>query len=124
MGSLGLEITRSYKYIYTFDSQKVHCIGMIKDVVVNLAQIPSKTIMMDVVVIDIPISYGMLLSRSWGAKLGGSLQLDSFYATIPVFGGQTRRLYREEKYVYTISDSKNLDTHPVYTYDDNMGNSY
>jgi len=46
---------------------------MIKDLVVNLAQIPAKRILMDVVVTDIPSKYGMLLSRSWSAKLGGSL---------------------------------------------------
>jgi hypothetical protein len=42
---------------------------MIKDLVVNLAHIPVKRILMDVVVVDVPTKYGMLLSRSWGAKL-------------------------------------------------------
>lgn len=42
--------------------------------------------MMGVVVADVPVNYGMLLSRSWGAKLGVTLQLDMTYATVPVFG--------------------------------------
>jgi hypothetical protein len=42
---------------------------------------------MYVVVVDVPEKYGMLLFRSWGAKLGGSLQLDMTYAMIPIFGG-------------------------------------
>jgi hypothetical protein len=67
---------------------------MIKDLVVNLAQVPVKSNLMDVVVVDVPAKYGMLLSRSWGAKLGGSVQLDMTYATIPFFGGQFTRLYR------------------------------
>jgi len=46
---------------------------MIKDLVVNLAQIPVKRIMVDVVVADMPANYGMLLSISWGSKLGGKL---------------------------------------------------
>eukprot|EP01018_Ginkgo_biloba_P001515 Gb_17820 [translate_table: standard] len=71
MEKLGLEITRPYKDLYSFDSRKVKCIGMIKDLVITLAQIPTKGIMMDVVVADIPVNYGMLLSRSWGEKLGG-----------------------------------------------------
>lgn len=37
---------------------------------------------MDVVVVDIPPQFGMLLSRSWGAKLRGTLQLEFSYATI------------------------------------------
>jgi hypothetical protein len=87
MEKLGLQITRPYQDLYSFDSRKVKCLGMIKDLVVNLAQVPVKSILMDVVVVDIPAKYGMLLSRSWGAKLGGSVQLDMTYATIPIFGG-------------------------------------
>jgi hypothetical protein len=60
--------------------------GMIKDLVVNPTQIPSKSMMMDVVVANVPVSNGMLLSKSWGAKLGGTLQLDMSYAIILVFG--------------------------------------
>jgi hypothetical protein len=88
MERLGLQITRPYGDLYSFDSRKVKCMGMIKDLVVTLAQVPVKSILMDVVIADIPPKYGMLLSRSWGAKLGGSLQLDMSYATIPIFGGQ------------------------------------
>ena len=82
MDRLGLEITQPYGDLYSFDSRKVKCVGMIKDLVVNLAQIPMKSILMDVVFVDITPKYGMLLSRSWGAKLGGSLQLDMEYTTI------------------------------------------
>ena len=120
--TIGLEITWPYKYIYTFDSQKAHCLSMIRDVVVNLAQIPSKTIMMDVVLADVPVNYIILLSISWGAKLGGSLQLDIYYTSILVFKGKTWRLYREERYAYTISDLKKLYNHSKYSTDDDMGN--
>jgi hypothetical protein len=122
MDKLGLEVTRPYGDLYSFDSRRVKCIGMIKDLVVNLAQIPSKSILMDVVVADIPPKYGMLLSRSWGAKLGGSIQLDMTYATIPVFGGQFTRLYRETRMAFTVSDPKNPTNHPVYIADQDLGN--
>ena len=62
--------------------------GMIKDLVVNLAQIPAKSVAMDIVVADILARFGMLLSRSWGTKIGGSIKLDLTYSTIPVFGGE------------------------------------
>jgi hypothetical protein len=87
MDRLGLEITRPYGYLYLFDSRRVKCMGMIKDLVVTLAQILVKNVLMDVVIVDIPPKYGFILSRSWGAKLGGSLQLDMTYATISVFSG-------------------------------------
>jgi len=57
---------------------------------------------MDIVVVDIPPKYDMLLSRSWGSKLQGTLQLDMSYATIPLFG-QQRRLYRETVMKYMVS---------------------
>ena len=62
--------------------------GMIKDLVVNLAQIPAKSVVMDIIVVDILTRFGMLLSRSWGTKIKGSIKLDLTYATILVFGGQ------------------------------------
>ena len=62
---LGLEITRPCKDLFFFDSIKLKCLGLIKDMVVTLAQIPAKRIIMDVVVVDIPPKFGMLLSRSW-----------------------------------------------------------
>jgi len=122
MEKLGLEITRPYGDLYSFDSRKVKCIGMIKDLVVNLAQIPAKSILMDVVVADIPPKYGMLLSRSWGAKLGGSLQLDMTYATILVFRGQFTRLYRETRLAFTVGDPNNPNNHPVYIANQDLGN--
>jgi hypothetical protein len=122
MDRLGLEITRPYGDLYSFDSRKVKCIGMIKDLVVNLAQVPSKSVLMDVVVVDIPPKYGMLLSRSWGAKLGGSRQLDMTYATIPIFGGQFTRLYRKTRLAFTVSDPLSPNNYPVYIADQDLGN--
>lgn len=85
MERLGLEVTRPYKDLFSFDSKRVQCIGLIKDVVVGLTQIPAKTIVMDIVVDDIPPKFGMLLSRSWVAKIKGAMQIDLTYATIPIF---------------------------------------
>jgi len=55
-----------------------------------------------------------------GAKLGGSLQLDMTFSTILIFGGQTRRLYRKEKFAYTISDSTNPKNFPIYAENDDL----
>jgi len=62
--------------------------------VVSLDQIPAKNVLMDVVVADIPPIFGMLLSRSWGAKITETMQLDFFYVMILVFS-QMRKLYQE-----------------------------
>jgi len=52
MDELGLDITKPYHDLYTFDSKRVKCLGVIKDLVIPLTQIPIKSIMMDIVVAD------------------------------------------------------------------------
>jgi hypothetical protein len=62
-----------------------------------------KIIVMDIVVADIPPKFGMLLSRSWTKKIGGTLQMDLSYATIHVFEGEMSILYKEMQLEYIIS---------------------
>ena len=76
MEALGLSITKTYHDLYAFDSRAVKCLGVIKDMVFNLTQLPMKSVIMDVVVADITPKFGMLLSRSWAKKAGGTLQMD------------------------------------------------
>lgn len=102
MEKLDLDITKLYKDLFSFNSSQVRCLGLIKDLCVSLVQYPTKTILMDIVVADISPKYGMLLSRSWGAKLQGSLQLDMSYATISMFS-QPKKLYRESLMKYVVS---------------------
>ena len=64
---------------------------------------------MDIVVADIPPKYGMFLSRSWGAKLQGTMQMDMTHATIPVFS-QPRRLYMETHMKYMVSSQERPET--------------
>jgi hypothetical protein len=63
----------------------VKCLGVIKDLVVSLSQIPAKILVMDIVVADIPPRFGILLSQYWCKNIGGYLQMDLSYATIPIF---------------------------------------
>ena len=69
---------------------------------------------MDIVVADVPPKYGMLLSRSWGAKLQGTMQMNMTYVTIPVFN-QTRRLYRESHMQYTVTSQDKPQNSPIYS---------
>jgi len=78
---------------------------------------------MDSVVDDVPPKFGMLLSRSWIKRLGGTLQMDLTYATIPVFGGEHRRLYREAQLAYIVSDEANPTNHPIFALDTDLGSS-
>ena len=123
MEEIGMEITKHYQYLYSFDSKKVKCLRLIKDMVVSLAQLPMKSVVMDIVVVDIPPIFGMLLSRTWAKKVGGSLQMDLTYATIPLFGGEHRKLYREVRLSYIISNHHNPRNHPIYVVENEIGSS-
>lgn len=54
MEKLDLDITCKYHDLYSFDSGRLRCIGLIKDLVVSLDQVPAKNVLMDVVVAHIP----------------------------------------------------------------------
>ena len=110
-------MTRPYKDLFSFDSNKVKCLVFIKYLVISLDQILAKNLVMDVVVADIPSNFGMLLSRIWVAKLKGSLQMDMSYATILIFGIQ-RRIFREKKFPYMVTndESKQMGS-PIFFMD-------
>jgi len=119
MEKLNLDITRPYKDLFLFGSSQVKCLGLIKYPCVSLVQYPTKTVLMDIVVVDIRPKYGILLSRSWGAKLQGSLQLDMSYATISVFG-QPNKLYRETLMKYVVSSWDRPQNFPIYSMHSNI----
>jgi ribonuclease HI len=123
MEEMGLEVTKSYHDIYSFDSRRVQFLGVIKDLVVSLFQQPMKSVVMEIVVVDVPPKFGMLFSRSWIKILGGTLQMDLTYATIPVFGGEHRMFYRESQLAYIISDEANPTNHPIFALDTDLGSS-
>ena len=63
--------------------------------------------MMDVVVIDLPPAYGMLLSRKWAAGLGGYLMMDLSYLCVPNSDGALIRINKEpcyEKHLETFEE--------------------
>jgi hypothetical protein len=121
MEELGIEITKTYHDLFSFDSKRFKFFGLIKYLVVTLTSTSMKTMVMDVVVTDIPPKFGCLLSISFMKRLGGTLQMDLSYATIPVFGGENKRLYRESQLAYIISDDQNPVNHPIYSVDIGMG---
>jgi hypothetical protein len=123
MDELGLEVTKPYHDLYSFDSKKFKCLGVIRDMVVTLFHLPMKSILMDIVVVDVPQNFGMLLSRSWIKRIGGTFQMDLSYATIPIFGGEHRRIYRETQLAYTISDEVNPTNHLVFSFETDLGSS-
>jgi hypothetical protein len=84
MNQLGLEVTGPYANVCRFESKGIKVYDLMEGLEVHLADYLDFPIIMDVAVVDIPDTWGMILSREWAATLGGSLQMDLSYATIPV----------------------------------------
>ena len=85
MEKIGLGTAKPYKDIYSLNSERVQCLGMIKDLLVGMVKIPRKFVMMDGIIANVPPTYGMLLSRQWGTFVGGSIQFELPYSIILMF---------------------------------------
>jgi len=83
MQQLGLRTTRPYQNVCAIDSRPIKVEGMIERQHVRLAKYPDIHVTMYNLVIDVSDKWGMLLSRKFGATLGGSIQMDWTYATVP-----------------------------------------
>lgn len=98
MKQLGLNITRPFKRVCGLNSKLVEVEDIIKDINISLARNPDRSLLMDVIVIDIHDVWGMLLSWKWRGTIGGHVQMDLSYATIPQSDDTPFILYREPAY--------------------------
>ena len=121
MEILNLRISRPYHNICAMDSKKIEVCGLIKGLQVHLAAFPDIQIEMDIVVIDVPDAWGMLLSRKTAADLGGNIQMDLTYATIPTPEGTYIRLNRELEHKHHVEDPRYPSNELKYK-TDNLGN--
>jgi hypothetical protein len=92
MQQMGLKVTRPYKNVCGFESRSVPTHGVIEDLEVRLKEFPEKVVYIDIIVVDVPDVWGMLLSRKFGAMIGGSLEMDLTFLRLPLEDGTTGRL--------------------------------
>jgi len=67
------------------DAREVKVYNVIKYLLVYPTTEPETRVLMDIMAIHVPDSWGMLLSRNCAHDLGGSLQMDLSYATLPSY---------------------------------------
>jgi ribonuclease HI len=103
------------------DSQTIEVFWLIKGLQVYLTAFPDIMIEMDIVVIDVPNLWGMLLNRKAAADLGGSIQMDLAYATLPTSDGGTFKLDREVYRKGHVEDPKSPIDELAYD-DEGLGN--
>jgi hypothetical protein len=92
MQQMGLKVTRPYKNVCGFESKAIPTHDVIENIEVQLKEFPEKTVRIDIIVVDVPDVWGMLLSRNFGAMIGGSLEMDITFLRLPLKDGTTGRL--------------------------------
>ena len=74
---------------------------------------------MDILVIDVANKWGMLLSRKWGTTLGGSIQMDWTYATVPASEFSLVKLYSEKEKRHHVENPQRPLNEYAYHTDEN-----
>ena len=108
MEQLELKLTRQYNNMCGMDSNPIKSRGIIENLKMKLAAYPEIEINMNVLVLDIPDTWGMLLSREWAAKLGGSIQMDLSYATIAIGENASYKLVNEKPMTKQVETPEHL----------------
>jgi hypothetical protein len=112
MNQLGLQITRTYRNVRAMDVREVACLGITENLQFCLLACPHRHMVMDVVIIDCPTQWGMLLSCKWCADVGGTLQMDLIYVDILVEDNFKVRVFREQKMLHNVEDPRIGDMTP------------
>jgi hypothetical protein len=73
MNQLRMEVTGPYANICRFESKGIKVYDLMEGLEVHLADYPDFPIIIDVIVVDIHDTWGMILSREWADNLGRSL---------------------------------------------------
>jgi hypothetical protein len=109
MRQMGLKVTRPYRNVCGFESKAIPTHRVVENVEVCLKEYSEKVVHIDIVVVDVPDVWGMLLSRKFTAMLGGTLEMDLTFLKLPLKYGTIGRLLN----VPIIEDHVQDITHPV-----------
>jgi hypothetical protein len=120
---------KSDKHVIQLDRTKVKVMGELKDVMIRIESNPVQVI--DIIVVDIPESYGLLLSRDWSEKLNGYFSTDWAHLWLPLKGHMNminidREIYLKHIVIVleTLNEpsSTNFPVLGNYSYDSDFGN--
>jgi hypothetical protein len=114
MKQIGLKTIHPYGNVCGIDSKKVKVYGLVEYVEVYLQDFPHISFIMNIVVIDVPDAWGMLLSISWVASLGSFLSMDLTHEHIPMEDGTFEILYRRQVFKKHVMDLNHPDYHSDY----------
>jgi hypothetical protein len=111
--------------------KRVKVVGELKNVLITLSSNPKVHQTIDIIVVDIPDSYGMLLSKDWSVMLGGYFATVWSQLRLPYNGTPNQIRIDKERYMKHVVTDLNDPNEPImfnhsilgsYSYDSLYGN--
>jgi hypothetical protein len=93
---------KSDKHVIQKDITQVNVIGELKDVMIEMDTHTKIVQVIDIIVVDIPEAYGMLLGRYWFKKLNGYFSTDWSHLWFPLKGHENMNMINREIYLKHI----------------------
>jgi hypothetical protein len=113
---------KSDKHVIQLDINRVKFIGKLKDLMIRMDTHLKCFQVIDIIVVDIPEAYGLLLSRYWSKKLNGCFSTDWAHLWFPLKGHANMiRIDREMYLKHTITNLEAFNE-PSLTYFPVLGN--
>jgi hypothetical protein len=122
---------KSDKHVIQLEKTRVKVMGELKDVMIRMVTHPKFVQVIDIIIVDIPEAYRLLLSRDWSEKLNGYFSTDWANLWLPLKGHTNMiRIYRERYLKHIATDLESLnepssEDFPMlgnYSCDSNFGN--
>lgn len=99
--ALGLTLTKMFGSCYSVDVKKVPLLGQVKYAQASLVMHPTKRMKLNILVVYIPTSYVMLLSRIFFKDMGGEIKMDWSHAIVLV-GNKKIKLEPKKKEKFIV----------------------
>jgi hypothetical protein len=110
--------------IIQLDISHVKVFGELKDVLIWLSSNSKVHQTIDIIVVDIPETYGVILSRDWLAKLNRYFSTNWSHLWLPYKGQPNKIKVDQESYMKHIVTDLNDSNEMVMFYRSNLGNFY
>jgi hypothetical protein len=110
--------------IVQLERTRVKILGELKYVFIWLSSNPKVHQTIDIIIVDIQKSYGLLFSRHWSGKLHGYFSIDWSHMWLPYNGKPNQiKFDREKRMKYTMIDIDG-ENEPIYFSNSILGNYY
>jgi hypothetical protein len=109
MQQVGLKVTQPYRNVCGFESKSIPTHRVVENVEIFLKEYPEKIVHIEIMVVDVPDVWGMLLYRKFAAMLGGTLEMDLTLLEFPLKNGMIGCLLN----IAITRDRVQGITHPV-----------